>query len=160
MPLNGSTSLGLAIASTPPGTYNFTVTGTVPGGSRSTGGQLLISYNICALYDQTQVHKTGSTIPIKLELCDAAGHNVSSSSIVVQASKLHLLSATGPDVTPVDSGNANPDNDFRFDSTLGNGGGYIYNLSTAGLAAGQWAIEFAAGDDPTHHTVQFIIKKS
>jgi len=29
-----------------------------------------------------------------------------------------------------DSGNANPDNNFRYDGTLGPSGGYIFNLST------------------------------
>jgi hypothetical protein len=136
------------------------VIGSVPGGSRSASGQLLISDNVCALYDQTQVHKTGSTIPIKLELCDPAGSNLSSSSIVVHATSLHFLSGSVPDVTPIDSGAANPDNDFRFDSALAAGGGYVYNLSTTGLAAGQWALDFTVSGDPTLHSVQFIIKNS
>jgi hypothetical protein len=156
--LNGSTSLNLAIGSTPPGTYNFTVTGAVPGGSRSASGQLLISYKICALYDQTQVKKAGSTIAIKLELCDAGGRNVSSSGVTVQATYLMYLSGSVPNVTPDDSGNANPDQDFRFDGSLATGGAYIYNLSTKGLSPGQWGLFFTAGADPTPHSVDFLLK--
>jgi len=55
-------------------------------------------------------------------------------------------------VIPDDSGNANPDNDFRFDATM-----YIYNL-TKDLAPGVWALFFAAGADPTFRSVGFQLK--
>ncbi len=54
---------------------------------------------------------------------------------------------------PEDTGNANPDSDFRFDATLGTSGGYIFNLSTKGLGGGTYGFTFTAGNDPTVHSV-------
>jgi hypothetical protein len=54
-----------------------------------------------------------------------------------------------------DSGNANPDLDFRYDAALG---GYIFNLSTKGYAAGTYALRFTAGADPTTHTALFAVR--
>lgn len=54
-----------------------------------------------------------------------------------------------------DSGNANPNFDLRYDASLG---GYIFNLSTAGLFTGTWNLNFKAGNDHTIHTVQFQVK--
>jgi hypothetical protein len=56
-----------------------------------------------------------------------------------------------------DAGSANPDNNFRFDPTLGTTGGYIFNLKTTGLATGTYAVSFVATGDPTTHTVQFQV---
>ena len=153
-----SVPFSLAIGSTPPGDYPFTVTGAVPGGGRSAPGDLKIAYNICVQYDQTQVKKAGSTIPIKLQLCDANGANLSAPNIVVHATYVMFVSGTVPPVTPDDSGNANPDNDFRFDGTIGTTGGYIFNLSTKGLFAGAWSLHFMAGADPTDHSVGFLLR--
>ncbi len=43
-----------------------------------------------------------------------------------------------------DSGNANPDFNFRYDAGLGAGGGYIFNLSTKtpGYNTGSWKVVF------------------
>jgi len=57
-----------------------------------------------------------------------------------------------------DTGNANPDNDFRFDGTLGPTGGYIFNLSTKGLSGGTYSLQFTAGNDPTIHSAVFGVK--
>jgi len=99
-------------------------------------------YRICALYDQTKSHKLGSTVPIKLQLCDAAGTNLSSAGIVVHATDLRREDTT-PSNQVDDSGSANsPDNNFRYDPTLGGTGGYIYNLSTKLLESGTWTLNF------------------
>ena len=75
---------------------------------------------------------SGATFPIKLYLCDVNGNDVSSSAIVIHATAVTNVSGVaGPLETP---GNANPDNNFRFDSTQGPTGGYIFNLGTAGLS--------------------------
>ena len=50
---------------------------------------------------------------------------------------------------------ANPDFDFRYDASLP---GYIYNLSTKGLATGTWALNFTIPGDPTSHSVQFDVR--
>ena len=100
-----------------------------------------VAYNLCLLYDPTRAVKLGSTIPIKLQLCAADGTNMSSASAVPHAT---TLVRTGTATTSVadDSGNANPDSDFRYDATLGGTGGYIYNLSTKNLTAGAWQMQF------------------
>jgi hypothetical protein len=58
----------------------------------------------------------------------------------------------------VAAGNANPGMTFRFDSTLGPSGGYIFNLQTNGLGQGNWVIQFLVGSDPTFQTLRFVIK--
>ena len=113
-----------------------------------------VLFNICTLYDQEKTHKSGSTVPIKLQLCDAIGRNLSSPAIVVTAIGIRKISdgAYGP---VDDSGSANPDYNFRYDSTLGGmGGGYIFNLSVKGLGTGSYLLGFKAGSDPTIYTVQ------
>jgi hypothetical protein len=109
-------------------------------------------YHLCLLYDPFKIAKSGSTIPIKLQLCDGSGSNLSSSSIVLHAVGITKLSdSTSGSVN--DSGNANPDGDFRYDS-----GGYIFNLSTKGLTGGTYVLNFTAGNDPSIYQLQFQVK--
>jgi hypothetical protein len=115
-----------------------------------------VSYGVCALYDQTKSVHSGAVIPIKLQLCDINSSDVSSSSIVVHATGLTGVSSFSGDVGP--AGNSAPDNDFRFDATLGPTGGYIFNLSTSGLATGTYNLQFMAGSDPLRHSVNFGVK--
>jgi hypothetical protein len=115
--------------------------------------------HIKTLFDQTKAYKGGSTIPIKLQLLNASNTNVSSSSTSLVERDLRLMSANT--TAPVlDSGNANPDYTFRYDSTLGGaGGGYIFNLSTKGLASGQYVLSFYVGSDHSFfYTVKFEVK--
>jgi len=120
-------------------------------------GITAVSYRIYALYDQTKAVKSGSTIPIKFQLYDASDLNVSASSITVHAVSVTQVSTNAPG-TLEDSGNANPDLDFRYDSTLGGTGGYIFNLSTKGDSTGTYQINFTAGADPTPHYLLFQVK--
>jgi hypothetical protein len=52
-----------------------------------------------------------------------------------------------------DAGNANPDSDFRYDPTLGDSGGYIFNLQTKGRRVGTYRLEFVVSGDPVTHSV-------
>jgi len=114
------------------------------------------TYNICVLYDQTRSVNSGAAFPIKLYLCDASGNDLSSPATVVHARGVTQVSGfSGPATS---AGNANPDADFRFDSTLGPGGGYIFNLNTSGLAGGTYSLQFVAGGDPTTHAVNFGVR--
>jgi galactose oxidase-like protein len=113
-------------------------------------------YDICALYDQTRSVHSGAIFPIKVALCDANGNDLSSSSIVLHATAVTMLSTVVG--APESPGNANPDSDFRFDSTLGTTGGYIFNLSTIGLASGTYSLQFTATGDPVTHSVYFGVK--
>ena len=111
----------------------------------------------CPLFDQSKAAKSGSVIPIKLQLCDADGANVSSSAIGLRAQGVSLVSSLGPG-TLADAGNANPDNDFHYDAALGGTGGYIFNLSTQGLGRGTYRLRFTVGDDPAVYAVEFQVK--
>jgi hypothetical protein len=56
------------------------------------------------------------------------------------------------------SGNANPDSDFRFDSTLGSTGGYIFNLSTKDLTTGTYNLNFTVSGDSFTYVAPFQVK--
>ncbi len=147
-----------ASATSQVGPRTLTVNATdVAGNPRALSVTYTVQYAICVLYDQTKAVKRGAVIPIKLQLCDAGGADVSASTVIVHATGVVPLSAQ-PTGDLVDAGNANPDNDFRFDLTLGPTGGYIYNLATTPLATGIWQVNFTAGNDPIPHGVQFQVR--
>lgn len=117
------------------------------------------TYGISLLYDPTRAGKAGSTIPIKLILCDSAGRNVSSPDIIVHATSLTRISESVLESGIVqDSGNANPDGDFRFDPTLGATGGYIFNLNTKGLTSGTYRLNFSVASSPLLYQAPFLVK--
>jgi hypothetical protein len=127
------------------------------GNRTSLGVPYAVRYDVCPLYDQNRAVKTGATVPIRLELCDAAGNDVSSAGVTVTTTDPSLVSGTAAGALDVGS-TANPDGDFRFDSSLGQAGGYIFNLSTKGLATGTYRLSFGAGADPTRHDVSFQVR--
>ncbi len=138
------------------GVKTFTVTANdIAGNQTSRSVTYRVSYRVCAGYDQSVAHHRGSTIPLKVRLCDASGGNVSSPAIVLTATGLAKQDDLSSSVVVEDSGNANPDNNFRYDENLL---GYIYNLSTRDLSGGTWVLSFTVSDDPTLHSVQFDIK--
>jgi len=150
----GNFSSAFATGSLAPGSYSiaYYYAGDGNFNSASGSGTLIVGYGIVASYDQTAVHQSGSTIPIKLKITDANGNNLSTAGTVVTAVGISLVSTTvyGP---VEDSGNANPDNNFRFTADS-----YTYNLQTTGLTTGVYNLYFTVGSDPTVHTVQFQIK--
>jgi hypothetical protein len=160
LPVVGNVSGGAASANyvLPGGTapQTLTITGEFSGGTftqpSSDTASLTVSFNICVLFDQTKAVKSGAAYPIKLQLCDANGNNVSSADIVVHAVNVQQVStsAYGDVIT---AGNANPDNNFRFTD-----GYYILNLKTTGLSTGVYKLYFTAGDDPTLYSVEFQVK--
>ena len=134
----------------------LTITGEFSGGTviapSSDTATLSVTFNICLLYDPTKAVKSGATYPIKIQLCDINGNNVSSADIVVHATNVQQVStlAMGEVIT---SGNANGDTDFRFDN-----GSYILNLKTTGLSTGTYKLYFTAGADPVTHSVEFQVR--
>jgi hypothetical protein len=154
----GPVASGGLVPTSAVGAQTFAVAATDAVGNAS---QAAVSYSVgfgvCVLYDQTKGHKSGSTIPIKVQLCDAAGGNVSSSAITVTATSVVLVSTEAP-IEIEDSGNANPDHDFRFDAGLGGSGGYVFNLKLTGYGQGTYAMTFLAAGDATPHTVTFRVK--
>lgn len=153
----GSLPNGSAISTSAVGLYRFVVTATdVAGNSAVKTIDYSVSYGISLKYDPAKVSKSGSTIPIKIQLVDANGVNVSAPGILVHASGTLLASDFAPGAVE-DAGNANPDDNFRFVNFEGQGG-YIFNLKTTGLATGTYVLLFSAGGDPSMHAVGFQIK--
>jgi hypothetical protein len=112
-------------------------------------------YAVTSLSDPNKAVKSGAVIPLKLQLRDAGGTNVSSSSLVVNATGL-VQKDGQPDGVLTDPGNANADNNFRYDATLQ---GYIYNLKTTGLASGTWCLTFTVnGQSDSSYQLIFNVK--
>ena len=114
-------------------------------------------YQLCLLYDSTSAVNSGATLPVKLQLCDGSGNDLSSSSITLHATSLTQTSTSISGAVQA-AGNANPDNDFRFDSTLGSTGGYIFNLKTTGLSTGTYTLNFTVTGDTFVYAVPFEVK--
>ena len=112
---------------------------------------------ICLLYDPLVAKRSGTAYPIKLQICDANGQNLSSPSIVVHATGVTQASTNAPGPLD-DTGNANPDFDFRYDADLGGTGGYTFNLSLRGFSTGTYNLNFTVGADPAIRSVSFAVK--
>jgi len=139
---------------------SHSITAVYSGDANFTGGTgsmtQNVQYAICAQYDQTRSVQGGATFPIKLQVCDANGNNLSSPSTVLHATA--IIAASGAAGPVQDSGDANPDNDFRNVGGAGQNSGYIFNLSTSGLATGTYALQFTVTGDPALHTVFFGVQ--
>jgi len=152
---NGTVSSGAPIDTGTVGAKSFSVNSSDQvGNTSSLLAGYTVGYAICPLYDQSFAKKSGSAYPIKIQLCDASGNNLSSPSITVHAVSVTRVSSSTPPAID-DTGNANPDLDFRYDATVN---GYVFNLSTMGYATGTYSINFTTGSDPATHSVQFAVK--
>jgi hypothetical protein len=108
-----------------------------------------VSYRVCVLSDETEAYRSGSTVPLRVTLCNSAGYRFARSGIV--------LHATGLDGGPVTApGNSQPGNNFRYSDE--HGGSYQYNVKTTGLVAGTHRFTFTITGDPTTHTIPVIIR--
>jgi len=101
---------------------------------------------VSALFDSTKAHKAGSTVPLKLQILGSGGANVSSATLPLRVRKLTRITGCST-AAVIDSGNANPYSTFRYDASIGGSGGYIFNLSTKGLAPGRYSLSFYLGSD-------------
>jgi len=155
----GTVPSGAQIITSAVGSKSFTVNVTDKVGNAATPQSVSysVTYGLCLLYDPSRSVQSGSTIPLKLQLCDASNSDASNSSVMLRAVNLVQVGTNSSEVIQA-SGNANPDNDFRFDATLGPTGGYIFNLSTKGLATGSYLLSFSAGSDPAAHTLTFQVR--
>lgn len=151
----GSATNGDNIHTVTVGSKTFMVAATDNVGNEATPQSVpyTVSFGINVLFDQTKAHKSGSTVPIKIQLVDALGQNVSSPILLVQAVSLIQIATTAAE-TINDAGNSNPDANFRFNSSIG---GYIFNLKTTGLHTGTYRLGFTVGADRATHTVQFSV---
>ncbi len=162
----GTVPKGEAIDTSSLGSRTFEVNATVSAGpTADVKVEYLVvdpsSYGTSLLYDPNKAIRRGSVVPIKLMVMDGDGHNLSNPSMVLTAVRVEKGSVK---VTPVpDPGYANPGNRFRFDRTLGNGGGYIYSLSTKPkeITAGTWTLTFDISTGPGYtatRSVSFKVK--
>ncbi|HEY2975882.1 MAG TPA: choice-of-anchor Q domain-containing protein [Pyrinomonadaceae bacterium] len=156
----GPVASGSNINTASAGMKTFAVSASDNAGNNATPQSVnyLITNGIRVLFDQSRAAKSGSTIPIKVQLVDANGNNVSSPSVVVHAVSV-VQTSSSASVFLDDAGQANPDFDFRFDATLGGTGGYIFNLKTTGYGTGTYVLNYTVGGDPVTHTVQFQIRQ-
>jgi probable HAF family extracellular repeat protein len=151
----GSTPNGAFIDTSAVGTRSFVVNALDNAGNAKTRTvTFAVAYGLQVLSDPTKVHRIGSTVPLKVVLVDQSGRNVSDAAVPLAARSLVQLSTQTSGVLDA-SGNANADNAFRYDASSG---AYIYNISTAALTTGVWELRFAAGADPTIHSLQFQVR--
>lgn len=92
--------------------------------------------------DGSGAFKLGSTIPVKFELRDDTGNVVADASPCIYLAPV-VGGDTGVEIEGVSSGAANGGNVARY---AGEGGQYIFNLSTKGLSKGTWRLNIALGD--------------
>jgi pectin methylesterase-like acyl-CoA thioesterase len=139
---------GTALDTSTLGAKSFTAEAIDFAGNRATRtATYTVGFAFQLLFDNTQVKKAGSTIPVKVKLVDFGGNNVSSASLLLKAQGVVNVS-TQTNVPAQDSGNANPDGNFRFDPTLDGGlGGYTFNLSTKGYAPGNYVLLLKGAGD-------------
>jgi probable HAF family extracellular repeat protein len=132
----GSVASGSNINTGSIGTKTFTVTAADKvGNAASQSVNYTVSYDIHLLYDPTKPTNT-----IELQLRDANGVNVSSSSIVLTAKRI--------DGTIAQSGT------FSYAKSLA---GYKYGLPH-GLTSGPRTLYFTADSDPTLHSAAFTTR--
>jgi hypothetical protein len=129
----------------------YSVIASVAGLTTPATFSLANTYAVVALFDQTKANHSGSTVPITIKLTDALGNNVGSSSLKVTA-----VSVTGPSgPVPLQSpGHSQPGNLFTFDPATDT---YQFNLKTTGYTMGTYMLNFTIGNDPTLHSVTFMI---
>jgi WD40-like Beta Propeller Repeat len=114
------------------------------------------SYLVCPLFDASRSFKAGRVAPLKIQLCDASGANLSSLALVLTATALAQIDSSASTVLePESPGQANADGLFRYDAALG---GYVFNLSTAGLSSGTWELQFRVAGDTTVYGIRFDVK--
>ena len=140
-----------ATSASPMGTYPSTCSGAAsPNYSiQYASGLVKIAMGINGLFNE-KASNSGSTIPIKVQLVNAGGTNLSSSTITV--------SLVTPAVSPNPGTAPQPTGTFTFMATGDSGPMYQYNLKATGYPSGTYTLGFTVTGDPVTHTVQFIIR--
>jgi hypothetical protein len=109
-------------------------------------------YGVDALYNTGAAKHSGSTIPLQLAITDAAGDNMGSTALSIQA--LFVIGQNGGQAPLQSPGNSDPDNLFQYDPQTGV---YQFNLKTKGYSAGRYTLYFQVGDDPTLYSLSFAV---
>ncbi|HYP52526.1 MAG TPA: hypothetical protein VEQ42_03240, partial [Pyrinomonadaceae bacterium] len=154
----GTVAPGAQFDTASTGAKTFTVNATdAAGNSASKVVGYTVGYRLQLLYDSAKTKKSGSTVPVKLQILDEQGNNLSSENTTVQAAGVSLApsGALGP---VADAGDANAGQAFRFDPSLGSNGGYVFNLKTTGYAPGLYLLHFTIGGNTHVYTAQFRVE--
>ena len=117
------------VDTTGPGTHSFSVTATDEAGNSSLPTDpisVVVAYDTCLLYDDTQEKNIGSNYTITVQLCDQFGNNLSSRDLTLTALTIDGEIVPGPNF----QGNSNNGFVFRFTRSAS---AYTYNLDTTGL---------------------------
>jgi uncharacterized repeat protein (TIGR01451 family) len=152
--MDGSFSVSFDTSAFAVGTYtiSYNYAGDQNFTAASASGSLTVAYGSQLLFNNNKPVHSGAVLPVKLALTDASGADISSADIAVTA--VGLVDSNGNPVPLNAAGDANPNDLFRYDASLG---GYIFNLSTAGLSAGTYTLYYTAGNDPTRHSLTFVV---
>jgi hypothetical protein len=148
----GTAANGAPIDTTSVGAKTFTVTAVDGAGQAHTAAtSYTVGYRVKPLGPFSV--KGGNELIAAMQLTDAQGVNVSSSTLVATVVAVRSL-ATGTVVVLRDASKRNPDSNFQYAY-----GGYGYVVNTKGLPLGDYQIEFTVANDPTQHALRFTVVK-
>lgn len=116
-----------------------------------------VTFSARSLLEEGRVFKAGSTIPVRVQILDASGTNVSAADLPLVATRVRPVSNPGAGGPPHAPGQSNPGLAFQFTSLQGEPG-YRFNLKTTGLAAGRHALEFVVGSSGPTLSVEFEVR--
>ena len=136
--VNTTVTNGQSLPTGTAGAYTLKVTARdVAGNETSASRSYTVAYRVCLQYNDGNPQPVGGTYPLKFQLCNASGTNLSSSQITVKATLIDGTTKPPPNF----QGNSNLGDAFRYDPK---GKFYIYNLDTTNLS-------------PTAHTLGFTV---
>ncbi|MEW6154082.1 MAG: hypothetical protein AB1673_08865 [Actinomycetota bacterium] len=122
-------------------------------GNRSQGAvSYSVGYATCLLYDADRPRQAGSAVVVTVQLCDAAGSNLSSSQLRPEVVGVVEV-ATGAVVPLRSPGRSNPESSFRFED-----GAYSFTLSTSGYRPGRYELRFTVAGDAGVHAAPFTVR--
>ena len=111
-----------------------------------------VSYRIILKYDSSASYKSGTTVPVALQIDDLAGDNLSSSTVTVHILCVLPQPATTPSAWTCWPPPYYPINtDFSFLTRGPLSPGYLYLFDTSGYPLGAYELLFTAGSDPVVH---------
>lgn len=114
-----------------------------PQGRHCDIGAVEVAHEIRLLYDPSRAW-SGAAMPIRLQLLDPQGANVSSPATVLSAVAIEMTTARTP-------------GGCRFSEDAAEGGSYRCVLKTDGLPPGAGVLVFIASDGPSTYRAPFIV---
>ncbi len=153
---DGTFSATFATGSIMPSPTGYPITFSYPGSANFNSADAVSTLNVTYSFTgglfSSSGGKAGSTLPIRLQVLDATGANLSSSSLPVVA---YGTRPVGSAVwTPMQT------TDVAFKYQNASGGAYAYEFKTSkSMTPGAYVLGFTVGSDPAIHTINFTITK-